>query len=95
MAEPKARKPDLYVIARFLDVLWQPDTTYTRNQLQMATRVNYDLFRRYLGFLVSRGFVSISPDAQGSEIVRLTPAGYAAREEIVGWIRRVIGESHL
>lgn len=95
--EPRQKewRPDLYVVARFLDRLWQPDTAYTRNQLQMATRVNYDLFRRYLSFLEERGFVTLAPDAQGNPIVRLTPAGLAAHRELVSWIERVIGETVL
>lgn len=96
MAEKaRAWKPDLYVVARFLDRLWTPDAAYTRAQLQMAVRLNYDLFRRYLAFLEENGFVACGPDGKDVERVRLTPAGLAAHKELVAWIRRVLGEGVL
>lgn len=88
-------KPDLYVVARFLDRLWEPESSYTRSQLQMATRVNYDLFRRYLAFLHEKGFVVVSPADKGGDIIKLTMRGREAHAVLVEWIRRVVGESVL
>lgn len=94
-AATKDWKPDLYVMARFLDRLWQPDATYTKAQLQVAVRLNYDLFRRYLAFLEERGFVTLAADARGREVVRLTGSGLDAHRHLVSWIERVVGSSAL
>lgn len=88
-------RPDLYVVARFLEALWQPDVEYSRSQLQMAVRVNYDLFRRYLAFMEAKGFVIVAENAKGVAIVRITPRGREAHGELVHWIRRVLGDSVL
>ncbi len=88
-------RPDLYVVARFLDQLREPDTTYTRSQLQMAVRLNWDLFKRYLHFLEGRGFLVVRPNPDGQEIVRLTKEGRDAHDQLVTWIRDVVGDDHL
>ncbi len=92
-------RPDLYVLARFLDRLWRPDgyppVEFSRAKLQMAVRLNYDLFRRYLGFLVERGFVEVGPNERGDEVVRLSQDGREAHARLVGWIRDAIGTDRL
>lgn len=74
-------RPNLYVVARFLDVLARPDAILTRSQLQAAVGVNYDVLRRYLAFLETKGYVRAEGDA-----VRLTAAGRRVRAELLGWI---------
>jgi predicted transcriptional regulator len=86
------RKPDLYVVARVLDRLAQPGVRLTRSKLQLAVRLNYDLFRWYLAFLEEQGFVE-SREEEGREVVRLTEAGHAADRQLGEWIRRLLRES--
>jgi predicted transcriptional regulator len=88
-------RPNLYVVARFLDCLARPDTELTRSQLQAAVGVNYDVFRRYLAFLSEKGYVTVVAKGEAPEVVLLTVAGRRVREELLGWIRRFLGETSL
>lgn len=89
------RRPDLYVVARFLDRLLYAEETHTKQSLQMAVRLNYDLFKSYLAFLEDRGFVRVVAQDKGSDEVRITSDGVEAHRRIVAWIREVIGEEFL
>lgn len=88
-------RPDLYVVGRFLHRLRYDEDTHTRSSLQMAVRLNYDLFRSYLNWLQDEGFVEVVPQETGSDEVHLTPAGADAHDRIVEWIRDVVGEEFL
>jgi len=77
-------RPNLYVVARFLDALHEGPRT--RSELQAAVGVNYDIFRRYLAFLESRGFAAPRPDG----LVVLTPSGLRVRSELRAWIERFL-----
>lgn len=89
------RRPDLYVVARFLDRLLYADETYTKQSLQMAVRLNYDLFSSYLAFLEEKGLVTVQTREKGSDQVRITQEGVQTHRRIVAWIREVIGEEFL
>lgn len=92
-------RPDLYVVARFLDRLRETNTPWTRSRLQRAVRVNYDIFRSYLALLQEKGFVEeVDPPEESdarSGVLRLTPAGHAAHGRLVVWIRDVFGDTRL
>lgn len=85
MPEPGWR-PDIYVVARFLERLAEPDRSFTRNQLQLAVRVNWDLLRKYLDYLAARGLVSV-----GEDRVILTKEGHEALASLRAWMQRVLG----
>lgn len=87
-------KPDLYVVARFLDKLGEAGAPYPRSQLQMAVRLNYDLYRKYLAFLEAKGFVALQGEGRATHVA-LTPRGLEARRQLVQWIRGVLGEGPL
>jgi predicted transcriptional regulator len=87
--------PNLYVVARFLDALAQPDATWTRSALQAAVGVNYDVFRRYADFLVAKGYAVARGEGRGAETLALTAQGRAVRGELRGFIARFLGESRL
>lgn len=88
-------RPDLYVLARFLDRLAATPEGYPRTRLQAAVRLNYDLYRRYLALLARKGWIQVAPGKDGDERVHLTPAGRAAHARLVGWIRDAFGELDL
>ena len=92
--EPPAR-PDLYVVARFLDRLAQEPDGVPRTRLQRGVRLNYDLYRAYLSLLGRKGFVRVEEGKEGEDRVRLTPEGRAAHARLVGWIRDAFGEIRL
>ncbi len=93
MAGPRVR-PDLYVVARFLDALWTPPEGFppemTRARLQAATRLNYDIFRSYLEKMLAKGLVVERAGKDGKTVVKLTQAGREAHERIVAWVRSFI-----
>lgn len=75
-------RPNLYVVARFLDALARPGADLGRGQLQAAVGVNYDVFRRYLAFLVRKGYVIVV----SGDLVRLTGEGRRVRDELRAWL---------
>ena len=84
------RKPDLYVVARFLDALHDVPDGRTKSDLQRAVRVNYDLFRDYLALLEERALVSRMGTGR-AERIRMTKAGAEARERMLEWVGNVLG----
>lgn len=84
------RKPDLYVMARFLDVLWAQPNGRSKSDLQRAARVNYDIFRDYLDILTERG-LAVRQGKGRSEKVFLTEAGQEARRRLLRWVEDVLG----
>lgn len=88
-------RPDLYVVARFLDALASEPEGHLRTRLQAAVRLNYDLYRRYLALLDARGLLRIAPDKEGHERVHLTPAGRDAHARLIKWIRDAFGDIRL
>lgn len=80
-----------HVVARFLEALYASERTYTR-RLQMAVRLDHDLFGRYLAFLLERGLAQVVTDMEGRESVRVTPKGREAYHRFVGWVRELLGE---
>ena len=88
-------RPDLYVVARFLDVLHQSPEGHPRTRLQAAVRLNYDLYRRYLALLTRKGLVLVEKDGDGAERVRLTREGEAAHDRLVRWIWDAFGDVRL
>ncbi len=97
------KRPDLYVIARFLDRLREKDKAWSRSRLQHAVRLNYDLFRSYLLLLEEKGFIEEVPQegakdeesASPRTTIRLTVHGHEAHERLVEWIRDIFGDTRL
>ncbi len=83
-------RPDLYVVARLLERLWREENPILKTHLQVAARVNYDVFSRYLDWLSSRGLVALESAEDGHERVRLTPKGHDAYLRLVQWINEVV-----
>ncbi len=83
-------RPDLYVVARLLDRLWRAGEPMLKTRLQVAANVNYDVFSRYLAWLVSRGFASLEDSPNGHERVALTSAGREAYGTLVRWIHEFV-----
>lgn len=86
------KKPDLYVIARFLDRLWSADRPIKKTRLQMAVGLNYGTFKRYLSWLMDHDLVTTSIEDDGSEYVFLTKKGLESHNQIVVWINQMIPE---
>jgi len=83
-------RPDLYVVARILDRLWQSKEPMLRTHLQLAANVNYDILARYLDWMHGRNLVDLEDSGDGHVRVRLTPGGQEAYRKIVQWINEVV-----
>ena len=83
-------RPDLYVVARILERLWREDAPMLKTRLQVAANVNYDVFSRYLSWMLDRGLVALENSPEGHDRVILTPKGYEAYRRLVQWINEVV-----
>ncbi len=83
-------RPDLYVVSRFLEHLWRHEGPMLKTRLQVATNVNYDVFTRYLTWMLARSLVVLENSPDGHERVALTPKGYEAYRKLVQWINEVV-----
>ena len=83
-------RPDLYVVARLLERLWREDGPMVKTRLQVAANVNYDVFSRYLEWMVGRGLVALENSTNGHERVALTPKGHEAYRKLVQWIHEFV-----
>lgn len=83
-------RPDLYVVARILDCLWEAESPMLRTRLQVASNVNYDILIRYLDWMVERGLIALDNSADGHVRVALTEKGREAYRKVTQWIYEVV-----
>ena len=83
-------RPDLYIVARLLERLWREEQPMLKTRLQVASNVNYDVFRKYISWMADRGLVVMENSSDGHERFRLTPKGEEAYKKLVQWINEVI-----
>jgi predicted transcriptional regulator len=86
-------RPDLYVVARILERLWKEEAPMLRTRLQVASRVNYDVFTKYLDWMLAKGLVELRP-LERREGVALTIKGEEAYRRLVQWINEIITGAH-
>jgi len=89
---PLPERPDLYVVARLLERLWREEAPMLKTRLQVAANVNYDVFSRYLSWMLDRGLVALENSPDGHERITLTPKGHEAYRWLVHWINEVVRE---
>jgi predicted transcriptional regulator len=83
-------KPNLYVVARFLDVLWWNNKGVGKTRLQMAVRLNYPAFLTYIDWLESHGLIDIQKDEKDSDKIFLSQKGKESYKKLVEWIKDTI-----
>lgn len=83
-------KPDLYVVARFLDVLWWDTVGMKKTPLQMSVGLNYQTFLKYLDWLEKHELIKIAEDTDGSERITLSVKGMDAHKRLVEWIKETM-----
>lgn len=83
-------RPDLYVVARLLERLWREDGPMVKTRLQVAANVNYDVFSRYLSWMLDRGLVTLENSPGGHERVALTTKEAEAYRKLVQWVNEVV-----
>lgn len=77
-------RPDIYVVARILERLWREGSPMLKTRLQVASDMNYDVFRKYLAWMHGRGLVMLMESEDGHERVALTRRGSETHAKIVG-----------
>ncbi len=84
-------RPDLYVVARFLEVLYEQGSPMKRTNIQMRMGVNDVRFAAYLEGLLSKGFV-VKDEAklENSDAYKLTAKGVETYHRVVDWIRETM-----
>ena len=85
----RLERPDLYVLARFLDILYESGQPMKKTNLQMRTGLNYARFSEYFEWMTSHGFL-LRRDEDGSELYSLSPQGLDAYHRLVAWIRETM-----
>ena len=85
----RLERPDLYVLARFLDALHSDGQPMKKTNLQMKVGLNYPRFIEYLEWMVSHGLV-LQQDDGGAELYALSKEGLDAYHRLVAWIRETM-----
>lgn len=83
-------RPDLYVVARILDCLWEAESPMLRTHLQVAANVNYDILTRYLDWMDERNLIVLENSEDGHVRVALTEKGREAYRKVTQWISQVV-----
>jgi len=84
------RKPDLYVVARFLDVLWWNRVGMKKTHLQMSVRLNYQTFLVYLEWLKNHELIKVVTSDDGNDRVMLSEKGMESYRRLVEWIKETM-----
>jgi len=83
-------KPDLYVVARFLDIMYRNSSAMKRTNIQMLLGVNYPRFTEYLAWLLNHQLVVQKTDEDDAERIALTQKGVDAYHRLVDWIKETM-----
>ena len=83
-------KPDLYVVARFLDIMYRNGPALKKTNIQMLLGLNYGRFIEYLDWLLERQLVAEKIDEEEGERIVLTPKGIDAYNTVVEWIKEML-----
>lgn len=87
---PPLDRPDLYVVARLLERLWREGVPMVKTRLQVAANVNYEVFARYLAWMLQKGLVTMEGNPDARERVALNPKGAEAYRKLVQWVNEVV-----
>jgi predicted transcriptional regulator len=83
-------KPDLYVVARFLEILYNSGTPMKKTNIQRLLGLRYPRFTEYLDWLLEHRLVEKAPDEDNVERVALTPKGINSYHKLVAWIKETM-----
>jgi len=83
-------RPDLYVVARFLDVLYRNGSAMKKTNIQMLLGVNYPRFTEYLEWMLQHQLVSETTDKDNADRIALSPKGIEAYHRFVDWIKETL-----
>ncbi len=81
---------DLIVVARILDALYT-EKKMKKTRLQLASRLNYPSFMKYLNWLIEKELVKITVDGK-VEYIQLSEKGIESYEKLVKWVKEYMGK---
>jgi predicted transcriptional regulator len=85
-------KPDLYIVGRFLDIIYKNGSPMKKTNIQMSLRLTYPRFKEYLQWMLEHQLVvEIQEEEEKSERIMLTPKGIDSYHRMVDWISGTIG----
>lgn len=76
-------------MARFLERLWRDPRPHRKTDLQLAVRLNYNVYKKYLDWMERKGLIVVD------ETVSITPKGLETYKTLVAWIKDTVGDEHL
>lgn len=88
-ATGKLQRPDMLVVTRMLERLQAATRPYGKTELQLACRINYSIFQRYLQWFTTKGLVEITKD----DAVVITDKGRQLYQTIGSWMKDLFSES--
>ena len=77
------------MVARFLERLWRDQRPHRKTDLQLAVRLNYNVYKKYLDWMEQKGLIVVG------ETIAITPKGLETYKTLVEWIKDTVGEEHL
>lgn len=84
------KRQDMNIVTRLLEMLWREGSPMARTRLQVASDLNYDVFTKYLDWMLSRELVSMTPGDDDLEMIPLTEKGVESYTKLVRWINEII-----
>ena len=85
-------KPDLYVVGRFLDIIYKNGPAMKKTNIQLSLRLTYPRFKEYLQWMLEHQLVAETRDEdEKSERIMLTPKGIDSYHRLVDWINETLG----
>lgn len=89
----RMEKPDLYVVSRFLEKLWESGREYKQTELQMAVGLNFNVYAKYLKWLKEKGMIVVKENDDKKKTIAITEKGVTAYKTLALWIKDVIGDA--
>lgn len=77
------------MVARFLERLWRDNRPHRKTDLQLAVRLNYNVYKKYLDWMEHKGLITVE------DTVSITPKGLETYKTLVAWIKDTVGDEHL
>lgn len=77
------------MVARFLERLWREPRPHRKTDLQLAVRLNYNVYKKYLDWMERKGLIVVD------DTVSITPKGLETYKTLVAWIKDTVGDEHL
>jgi predicted transcriptional regulator len=76
-------KPDVYVVARFLEIMYHNGSSMKKTNIHTLLGIRYPRFTEYLEWLLKHEFVAEGLDEEEAKTIVLTPHGLDTYNKLV------------